>query len=75
MTKDLVHSVGTLAQLCRSVEALATGITSVTCVNLISLLLAGEHHLGGVDNDYVVTTIYMWSESRLVLAAEQLGYL
>ncbi len=75
MTQNLVHAVRTCAQLSWSVEALTTRITSVTCVNLICLLLAREYHLSGVDNDYVVTTIYMWSESWLVLTAEQLCYL
>ena len=75
MTQDLVHSVRTLAQFSRCVEALTTRITSVTCVNLISLLLAGEYNLGCIDNDYVVTTVYVGSETWLVLSAEQLGYL
>ena len=38
VTEDLVHSIRTLAQLCWSVEALTTWITSVTSVNLISFL-------------------------------------
>lgn len=75
VTKDLIHTVWTLAQLSWSVEALTTRITSVTCVNLISLFLTREYSLCCIDNDYVVTTIYVWSESWLVLTAEQLCYL
>ena len=59
---DLVHSVLALAQLSRRVETLTTGITSITGVNLISLLLAGEDHLGGIDNDYVDTAIHVRCE-------------
>ena len=75
MTQNLVHAVRTCAQLSWSVEALTTRITSVTCVNLISLFLTREYNLCCIDNDYVVTTIYVWSESWLVLTAEQLCYL
>ena len=49
VTKDLVHSVWALAQLSWCVEALTTWITSVTCVNLIGLLLTRENYLSGVD--------------------------
>ena len=59
VTKDLIHTVWTLAQLSWSVEALTTRITSVTCVNLICLLLAREYHLSGVDNDYVVHNLHV----------------
>ena len=75
VTEDLVHSIRTLAQLCWSVEALTTWITSVTSVNLICFLLTCENYLSGIDNDYVVTTIYVWSESWLVLSAEQFSNL
>ena len=75
VTEDLVHSIRTLAQLSWSIEALTTRVTSVTCVNLISLLLAREYSLSCVDNDYVVTTIYVWSESWLVLTTKQLSNL
>ena len=75
VTEDLVHTIRTLAQLSWSIEALTTRVTSVTCVNLISLLLAREYSLSCVDNDYVVTTIYVWSESWLVLTTKQLSNL
>lgn len=58
MTDDLVDTALALAQLCGSVEALATGITSITCVDLVSLFLAREDNLVGVDDDDVVATVY-----------------
>ena len=61
--------------LLRSRETLSTRITGITSVNLICLLLAGEYDLRGIDNDYVVSTIYVRSESWLVLSANELGYL
>ena len=75
MTDDLVDTALALAQLCGSVEALATGITSITCVDLVSLFLAREDNLVGVDDDDVVATVYMRSECGLVLSAKQLGSL
>lgn len=74
VTDDSFRSVWALAQLGRSVEALTTGITSIAGVNLISLLLSGENHLGGIDNDYIVTAIYVRCEVGFVLSADQLGY-
>ena len=74
MTDDLVDTALALAQLCGSVEALATGITSITCVDLVSLFLAREDNLVGVDDDDVVASVYMRSECGLVLSAKQLGY-
>ena len=71
----LVDAVLALAELFRSVETLTARVTSITCVDFIRLLLAGEHDLGCIDDDYIVTTVYVWSESRLVLSAKQLGYL
>ena len=75
MADNLLYSTLALAKLGGSVETLSTRITGITSVNLICLLLAGEYDLRGIDNDYVVSTIYVRSESWLVLSADELGYL
>ena len=72
---DALRSVGVLAQLGRRVETLATGIARVAGVELLSLLLAGEDHLVGVDDNHVVATVNMRSECGLVLSAKQFGNL
>src|SRR5574344_1469386 len=74
MTDYSVSTTFALAQLSWSVETLSARITSITCVYLFGFFLAGEYHLVGVDDDYVVATIYVWSECWLVLSAEQLCY-
>ena len=75
MANYLVNTVLAGAELGGSVEALATGIAGVAGIDLVGLFLARETHLVGVDDDYVVTAIYMRSEGWLVLSAKQLGYL
>ena len=72
---DAVGTEVALAQLGRRVKALSAGITRVACVNLVGFLLACEHHLSGVDEDYVVTAVYVRSEIGLVLSTQDLGYL
>ena len=72
---DAVSTEGALAQLCRCVEALSAGLNRVACVHLVGLLLAGEYDLCGVDEDYVVTAVYVRGEIWLVLSAQYLGYL
>ena len=72
VTEHLLYTVGLLTELGRSVEALTAGITSVAGVNLVGLFLAGELHLGGVDDDHIVTTVNMRSEGGLVLATNDL---
>ena len=74
VTDDLIYSVRTLAKVLGSVEALSAGIASITCIDLVSLLLAGEYHLGSVDDDDIVSTVHMGSEGWFVLSANQLGY-
>lgn len=72
---DSVSTVLALAQLGGSVEALTARITSITCVNLVSLFLACEYHFSGIDDDYVVTAVYVGSEIGFVLSTEELGNL
>ena len=74
VTDNLIHAIFALAQLSGCVEALATGVTSITCVNLVSFFLASENRLSGIDDDDIVSTVYMRSECGFVLSAEQLGY-
>ena len=75
VTKHLLYATVALAKLGGSLEALATRIARVAGIDLISLFLTSEYHLIGVDKDYIVTTINVWSESWLVLSADQLSYL
>ena len=72
MTDNLVNTTLTLAQLSGSIESLSAWITSITCVDLVSLLLTREDNLCSVDDDNVVSTIYVRSERWLILATQQL---
>src|SRR5690606_33511299 len=51
----------------------ATGIARVPVVDLVSILLAGEHGLLGVHNDNVVAHVDVRRIGRLVLALEARG--
>ncbi len=75
VAEDAVHTVGALAQLFRCVETLTTWIASIACVDLVGLLLASEDGLLGIDDDNVVTTVYVRCEVGFVLSANQLCYL
>jgi hypothetical protein len=48
-------------------------MAGVPVIHLVGELLAGESDLLGVDDDDVVSVIDMRSESRLVLAAQDVG--
>ena len=72
-TEQLVSTVRLSHDASRSVLALTTRITSVSEINAISPLLTSELNLVGIDNDYVVTTIYVRSEVGFVLTAQQFG--
>lgn len=75
VTDDLVCTVLALAQLGRSVETLSARITSITGVHLVGFFLASEYHLSGIDDDNIVTTVYVRSEVRFVLSTQNLGNL
>lgn len=72
VAQHLVDAVWTCAQVGRRIETLTAWITSIACVNLVSLFLARELNLGCVDDDHVVTAVYVRCEAGLVFAAEQL---
>ena len=72
-TEELVCAVGLCHDACGSVLALATGIARVSEINTIRPLLTSELNLVGVDDDNVVTTIYVRSEVGFVLTAQQFG--
>lgn len=55
--------------------ALATWVTGVVDVLLILHLVAGEHYLVGIDDDYVVASVDIRGKARLVLAAQDSSYL
>ena len=75
MTDNLVNTVLASTKLGWSIETLSAWIASITCVNLIGFLFAGEIYLAGIDDDYVVTAIYVRSEVWLVFTAQQLSNL
>ena len=54
-------------------HALATGIAGVREVLAVGHLLAGEAHLVGVDDDYVVAALDVGRVAGLVLATENEG--
>ena len=54
-----------------SAEALATGIAGIAHILVVGPLFAGHAHLVGVDNNHIVTTVYVRREVGLVLAAQQ----
>ena len=61
-----------LHQLLGRGEALATGITRVADILLLSPLLAGHDDLVGVDDNNIVTAIHVRREIRFVLSAQDL---
>src|SRR5690606_2510895 len=48
----------------------AAGMTRVAVITFVVILVAGELHLAGIDDDYMVSTIEMGRVGRLVLAAQ-----
>ena len=72
VTDDAIDAAFALAKFGRRVETLTSGITGITCINLVGFFLAAEYHLSGVDDDNVVSTIYVRCEAWLVLTANQL---
>jgi len=68
-----LYTVLLCAKLCRCVETLSTWVTSIASVNLIGFLVACKFNLLSIDNDYIVSTINVWSKSWLVLSAKQLS--
>lgn len=51
-------------------HALAAGIAGVAEIFAVGPLVAGETNLVGVDDDYIVTTLYEGRVGGLVLAAK-----
>lgn len=67
----LVHRL--LLEINGSEDALATGIAGEAEVLAVGPFLAGELHLVGIDDDYIVAAIYVGRVAGLVLAAKNLG--
>ena len=57
----------------RGRHALSTGIAGIAEVFAVGPLVACEAHLVGVDDDYIVTTLYEGRVGGLVLAAKNQG--
>ena len=53
----------------------ASRIARMTDILLVRELRPGQSHLLGVDDDDIVTAVNVRSEARLVLTAQDLGYL
>ena len=53
----------------------ATNVTGMMVVHLLIQLLAGQHDLGSIDDDHVITGIHMGSVDGLVLATQDVGNL
>ena len=51
-------------------ETLASGISGVMYINLVSQLLSCETNFFCIDNDYIITTVQVGGEVHLVLSAE-----
>ena len=54
--------------------ALATGVTSVTLINLVGHFLTGEDDFLSIDDDNIVTTVDVWGEARFGLASQDVGH-
>lgn len=67
----LQHALGILLKQARvRCETLVTHVPGVLEILLLLGLASRDDNLGGVDNDYVVARIHMWSKHGLVLSAE-----
>jgi len=74
MANDALSTVFLLTELGGGVKALATRITRIACVKFLGFLFASEHHLVGIDDDHVVSTIGMRCEGWFVLPTKNLGH-
>ena len=63
----------TVQLLLRGARALTTGVARVTDVLLLVPLVTSQNHFLCIDHDYVVTTVSVWGEIRLVLSAQALS--
>jgi len=72
----LDHCGGLLdEELARRGDALAAGVPGVADILLVVHLVAGEDHLGGIDDDHIVAAIKMGGVVGLQLAPEHAGHL
>ena len=53
----------------------AAGITGMMVVHLLIELLAGQNHLGGVDDDHMIAGVAVGSVGGLILTAQNRGNL
>jgi hypothetical protein len=63
----------TAFSMTRSALLDAAGMAGVPVVLLVGVLVAGEHHLVGIDDDDVVTVVDMGGEGGFMLAAQTVG--
>ena len=72
--KQFVSSIRLSHDAGRSLLALATRITRIRIVYTVCPFFTGQLNLVGIDNNYVVTAIYMRSKIGFVLSAQQFCY-
>ena len=69
--KNLLRMVAT--ELGGGCYNLIANVAGVAGVDFGALFVAGEYHLVGINNDDVVTAVYMRGEDGLVLSTQQVG--
>src|SRR5574344_346765 len=71
MAKHFINTTVLLAEICWIVETLTAWVTSIASVNLICLFFAREDNLCSVDDNNIVSTIYVRCEAWFVLSADK----
>ena len=69
--QQLFFTVRTSHQTSRSHFSLSTRITSMTQIYTICPLITCQYNFVSIDNDYIIATISVGSEVRLVLTSQQ----
>ena len=72
--KQLISTVRFSHNTSRSLLTLTTRITRIRVINTVCPFFTGQLNLVGIDNNNIVTTIYMRSKIGFVLSAQQFCY-
>ena len=72
-TTDETISTALLKLSLRSRETLSTRVAGIAYIDAVSPLLAGHNGLVSIDDNDIITAIYVGSEGRLMLPSEQLS--
>src|SRR5882724_12271637 len=69
--RQLDHPLGTFGEhLQRGHLAETSGISSVMSVDLLLRLIAFQHGLAGINDDYMVSNVHEWRPLRTALASQ-----